>query len=398
MSDDDVIAQRHNLRVPPPEQPHCLRCLAETEAITIGAENGVTTTRLYRYVYAWWLRAASFQCFKVIYLSLTQHTRVFFYFTLFRCQETACVVCNTSITTHVVYDVRALSDTIRWKMWKGVAGTKAGIAGKWFEVNGPVPEDAMHSIALKASAQEFEPDTNSKRVSLGYCFVDMDTLAAFLRLQDFGKGQGLFAFSGNGSVSVCVVPVTMTYCRTKVGFQAYTTSVRVEYNVVTIPVQNDAQIDWPVDYEADIRMWPFRPSSSYYMPKTAIQEWIGEKLKALSAAERKKSAAIRLVKPELKIAVDAFESQEEDSFEDSFSDRDDSDGGAMLEERAERAERMGVARRGRKVRRGYGGRGKWGGLNNRVEPIVLRYNQAIKEHNRSREKQIMRVNRKWKGG
>jgi hypothetical protein len=157
-------------------------------------------------------------------------------------------------------------------MWKGVAGTTASIAGKWVEVNGNVPEDAMHAIALKANAQEFEPDANSRRVSLDYCFVDMDALAAFLRLQDFGKGQGLFAFSGNGSASVCVVPVTMTYCRTKVGFLAYTTSVRVEYNVVTIPVQNDAQMDWPVDYEADIRMWPFRPSSSYYMPKTAMQE------------------------------------------------------------------------------------------------------------------------------
>jgi hypothetical protein len=59
VSDDDVIAQRHNLRVSAPEQPHCLRCLAEREAITIGAENGVTTTRLYKYVYAWWLCSAS---------------------------------------------------------------------------------------------------------------------------------------------------------------------------------------------------------------------------------------------------------------------------------------------------------------------------------------------------
>jgi hypothetical protein len=83
-------------------------------------------------------------------------------------------------------------------MWKGVAGTTACIAGKSFEVNGIVPDDAMHAIALKASAQEIEPDTNSKRVSLGYCFVAMDTLAAFLRRQDFGKGQGLFAFSGTG--------------------------------------------------------------------------------------------------------------------------------------------------------------------------------------------------------
>jgi hypothetical protein len=31
----------------------------------------------------------------------------------------------------------------------------------------------------------------------------------------------------------------------------------------------------------------------------------------------------------------------------------------MLEDSAGRAERMGVARRGRKVRRDYGGRGKW---------------------------------------
>jgi hypothetical protein len=291
--------------------------------------------------------------------------------------------------------VRELSDTIRWKMWKGVASTKACIAGKWFEVNGLVLEDAIHAVALKASAQESEPDASSEPVSLGYCFVDMDTLAAFLRVQDFGKGQGLFAFSGNGSVSVCVVPVTMTYCHTKVGFQAYTTSVRVEYNVVTFPVQNDAKIDWSMDYEADIRMWPFRPSSLYYIPKTAIHEWIREKLKAFSAAEIKKSADIRLFKPELKIVVEAFESSHE---EDSFSDCDDSDGGVMLEDRAERAERMGVSRRGRKVRRGYGGRGKWEGLNTRVEPIVLRYNQAIKEHNWSGEKQIMRVNRKWKGG
>jgi hypothetical protein len=246
-------------------------------------------------------------------------------------------------------------------MWKDVANTKAGIAGKWFEVNGPIPEDAMHAVALKASTQEFEPDTKSKRVSFGYCVVDMDILAAFLRLEDFGKNQGFFAFSGNGSVSVCVIPVTLTYCRTKVGFQAYTTSVRVEYNVITIPVQNDAQIGWHVDYETDIKMWPFRQNSSYYMLKAAISEWIREKLKALSAAERKKSAAIRLLKPELKIAVDGFESQEEDSFEGSFSDRDDSGGGVMLEDRAERAERMGVARRSRKVRRGYGGRGKWGG-------------------------------------
>jgi hypothetical protein len=275
-------------------------------------------------------------------------------------------VCNTYVTTRAVNDERGLiiSDTIRWKTWKGVAGTKAGIAGKWFEVNGHVPEDAMHAIALKASAQEFVPDnTNSKRVSLGYYVVDMDTLAAFLRLQDFGKDQGLFAFSGNGSVSVCVVPVTMTYHhRTEVGFQTYTRSVRVEYNVVTIPVQNDAKIDWPVDYEADIRMWIFRPSSTYYMPKTATQKWIREKLKALSAAENKKSTAIRLVKPKLKVAVDVFESQQEDSFHDSFSDRDDSDGVVMLEDRAkiraERAERMGVARRGRKVRRGYVGRCK----------------------------------------
>jgi hypothetical protein len=270
-------------------------------------------------------------------------------------------------------------------MWKGVASTKTCIAGKWFEENGHVPEDAMHAIALKASAQEFEPDTISKRVSLGYCFVDMDTLADFLRLQDFGKGQGLFSFSGNGSVSVYVVPVTMTYSRTKAGFQACTTSVRVEYNVVAIPVQNDAQTYWHVDYVADIRMWPFRPSSSYYRPKTAIQEWIREKLKALSAAVRKKSAAIRLVKPEIKIAVDACESQEENSFEDSFLDRDDSDGGVMLEDRAERAGRMGVARRGRKVRRGYDGRGKWGWGEQRGT-IVLRYNPAIMEHNRSREK------------
>jgi hypothetical protein len=208
-------------------------------------------------------------------------------------------------------------------MWNGVAGTKACIAGKWFEVNGHFPKDAMHAIALKASAQEFEPDTTSKRVSLGYCCVDMDTFAAFLRLQDFGKGQGLFAFSGNGSVSVCVIPVTTTYCRTKVGFQACTTSVGVEYNVVTIA-------------------------------KTAIQEWIREKLKSLSAAERKKYAAIRLVEPELKIAVDAFQLHEEDY----FHDRDDADGGVMLEDAAERTERMGVARRVWKVRRSYGGRGK----------------------------------------
>jgi hypothetical protein len=95
--------------------------------------------------------------------------------------------------------VRGLIDTIRWKVWKGVASTKACIAGKLFEVNGHVPENAMHAIALKASAQEFEPDTNSKRVSLGYCCVDMDTLAAFLRLhQDFGKGQGFSLFRGTG--------------------------------------------------------------------------------------------------------------------------------------------------------------------------------------------------------
>jgi hypothetical protein len=50
VSDNDVIAQRHNSRVPPPEQPQCLRCLEETEAITIGYENGVATTRLYRFV------------------------------------------------------------------------------------------------------------------------------------------------------------------------------------------------------------------------------------------------------------------------------------------------------------------------------------------------------------
>jgi hypothetical protein len=173
-------------------------------------------------------------------------------------------------------------------MWKGIAGTTAGIAGKCFEVNGHVPEDAMHAIAFKAGAHEFEPDTNSKRVTLGNCFVDMDSLAAFLRLQDFGKGQGLFAFSGNGPVSACVLPVTMRYCRTKVGFHAYATSVRVEYNAVTIPMQNDAQKDWPVD----IRMWSFRLSSTYYRPKTAIQEWIREKFKALSAVERKEYAAM----------------------------------------------------------------------------------------------------------
>jgi hypothetical protein len=204
-------------------------------------------------------------------------------------QETACVVCNTYVKTHFVYGVRGLSDyTIQWKLWKDVATTKACIAGKWYEVNGLVPEDAMDAVALKASAQEFEPDTNWECVSLGYCFVDMDTLVAFLRLQDFGKGQGLFAFSGNMLVLACVVPMTMTYCRTKVGFRAYTTSVRVEYSVVTIPMQNDARVDWHVDYEADIRMWPFRPRSSYYMPKTATHEWIREKLKALSAAEPKK--------------------------------------------------------------------------------------------------------------
>jgi hypothetical protein len=132
------------------------------------------------------------------------------------------------------------------------------------------------------------------------------------------------------------------------------------------------------------------------MPKTAIHEWIREKLKALSAADCNKYAPIRIVKPELKVdAVYAFESQEEYSFHEYLSYRDVSDGGVVLEVRAKRVERVGVASRGRKVKRGYGGRGKWMGLNNSVEPIVLRYTKAIKEDNTMSEKQIMRVNKKW---
>jgi hypothetical protein len=98
VSDDDVITQRNDVRVLKLEQPHCLRCLAETEGITIGGENGATTIRLYRYIYARRLCSAlslSANAMLRLQTARIHNIRSFFLCTLIRCQETACVVCNS---------------------------------------------------------------------------------------------------------------------------------------------------------------------------------------------------------------------------------------------------------------------------------------------------------------
>eukprot|EP00873_Tetraselmis_striata_P027257 jgi/Tetstr1/447521/TSEL_034901.t1 len=52
------------------------------------------------------------------------------------------------------------------------------------------------------------------------------------------------------------------------GTKLYT--MKVVYNVVTIPTVRYGQWDWPRDFQTDIKKWPRRPPPEYAKPRTAI--------------------------------------------------------------------------------------------------------------------------------
>jgi hypothetical protein len=106
------------------------------------------------------------------------------------------------------------------------------------------PDNILALAHYQSGAKEYEPDTHSPSLLFGFCFMDMESVRSFLRLENFSeRASGMLVFADNGSLSAAILPSYFYFSMTKLGKEPYTTELRVIYNVVTMVSTPKASLD-----------------------------------------------------------------------------------------------------------------------------------------------------------
>ena len=263
------------------------------------------------------------------------------------CTETACWVCSRRVSGSVPFPVELLKTEMRRKVWKGLVTCKAGMASREFDLPCLAP-DSILALAHQSGAKEYEPETHSPSVLFGFCFMDMESIRTFLRLESFSsRASGLLVFADNGSFGAAVLPFYFYLSRTEVGKKLFTTKLRVIYNVVTMASTPKASLDWARDYNVDVKQWPRRPDNFYKSPKKAIFRKLYDFVDDIKGVEYRLPIAQQLVTDNVAVSMNAQRSELERSMgEDSSSGVSSSN----------TSDSDSPAERGKRRRRGQGGR------------------------------------------
>eukprot|EP00873_Tetraselmis_striata_P014351 jgi/Tetstr1/434615/TSEL_023706.t1 len=196
---------------------YCLPCLAEAEALNITDVNGGQPTGLLYKIPA----------------------------------GTLCRSCKQdAISRFIPQDVEAEKTMVRYKVFKGLAGAKGGISGKYTEwpFTGV---GVLEALAYREGMKELE---------------------RFLGLTDFSsRCFKVFFFAPAGTIRAPVPPLTLSVRSSEYGKGTKLYTMKVVYNVVTLSTVTSGQWDWPQHFPADIEKWPRRPPLEYAKPRTTIE-------------------------------------------------------------------------------------------------------------------------------
>eukprot|EP00873_Tetraselmis_striata_P019007 jgi/Tetstr1/439271/TSEL_027713.t1 len=216
---------------------YCLPCLAEAEAFNITDVDGGQSTGLLYKIPA----------------------------------GTLCRSCKQdAISRFIPQDVEAEKTVVRYKVFKGLVGAKGGISGKYSEW--PVTcVGVLEALAYREGMKEYEPSSASSTLR-GLVISSCEELERFLGLADFSsRCFGQFFFAPAGTIRALVPPFTLSVRSSEYGKGTKLYTMKVVYNVVTLPTVRSEQWDWPRDFQTDIKKWPRRPPPEYAKPRTAIE-------------------------------------------------------------------------------------------------------------------------------
>eukprot|EP00873_Tetraselmis_striata_P029353 jgi/Tetstr1/449617/TSEL_036703.t1 len=82
---------------------------------------------------------------------------------------------------------------------------------------------------------------------------------------------GQLVFAAAGTIRTPVPPLTLSVCSSECGKGTNLYTMKVVYNVVTLPTVMSEQWDWPRDFQIDIKKWPRIPPLEYAKPRTTIE-------------------------------------------------------------------------------------------------------------------------------
>eukprot|EP00873_Tetraselmis_striata_P013920 jgi/Tetstr1/434184/TSEL_023295.t1 len=216
---------------------YCLPCLAEAEALNVTDVNGGQPTGLLYKIPA----------------------------------GTLCRSCKQdAISRFIPQDVEAEKTMVRYKVFKGLAGAKGGISGKYTEwpFTGV---GVLEALAYREGMKEYEPSSASSTLR-GFVISTCEELERFLGLTDFSsRCFKVFFFAPAGTIRAPVPPLTLSVRSSEYGKGTKLYTMKVVYNVVTLPTVTSGQWDWPQHFPTDIEKWPRRPPLEYAKPRTTIE-------------------------------------------------------------------------------------------------------------------------------